>query len=165
MTTSFLRRAALAAALAGAISIPAPAADYTPSEENLKSRQEFADAGLGIFLHWGIYSMFGQGEWYLNSGVNAEEYAKAARGFYPAHFNAKEWVSAIKESGAKYICITSRHHDGFSMWGTKQSPYNIVDATPFGRDVLKELAEECERQGIMSRILRLSTGSSMSSMP
>lgn len=148
MTLSFLRRAAVVAVMAGAVSMAVGAADYTPTEENLKSRQEFADAGLGIFLHWGIYSMFGQGEWYLNSGVNAEEYAKAARGFYPAYFDAKEWVSAIKASGAKYICITSRHHDGFSMWGTKQSSYNIVDGTPFRRDVLKELADECERQGI-----------------
>lgn len=123
-------------------------AEYIPSEEILKARKEFADAGFGIFIHWGIYSMFGQGEWYLNSGVDAKEYAKGARGFYPAHFNAKEWVSAIKESGAKYICFTSRHHDGFSMWHTSQSPYNIVDATPFGRDVIKELADECHRQGI-----------------
>ena len=120
--------------------------NYTPTAENLAARERFRDAGLGIFLHWGIYSMFGQGEWYLNSGLSAEEYAKAARGFYPAHFNAREWVSAIKNSGAKYICITSRHHDGFSMWDTDQSDYNIVDATPFKRDVLKELAEECQRQ-------------------
>lgn len=123
-------------------------ATYTPTPEILKARKEFADAGFGIFIHWGIYSMFGQGEWFLNYGPTAEEYAKAARGFYPAHFNAAEWVSAIKASGAKYICITSRHHDGFSMWHTKQSDFNIVDATPFGRDVLKELSDECQRQGI-----------------
>ena len=123
-------------------------ATYTPTPEIIKAQQEFADAGFGIFLHWGIYSMFGQGEWYLNSNVNAKEYAKAAGGFYPAKFNAAEWVSAIKESGAKYICFTSRHHDGFSMWHTKQSPYNIVDATPFKRDVIKELADECHKQGI-----------------
>lgn len=121
---------------------------YTPTPEILEARQEFADAGFGIFLHWGIYSMFGQGEWYLNADVNAKEYAKAAGGFYPAKFNAAEWVSAIKESGAKYICFTSRHHDGFSMWHTEQSPYNIVDATPFKRDIIKELADECHKQGI-----------------
>lgn len=123
-------------------------ATYTPTPEIIEAQQEFADAGFGIFLHWGIYSMFGQGEWYLNSNVNAKEYAKAAGGFYPAKFDAAEWVSAIKESGAKYICFTSRHHDGFSMWHTKQSPYNIVDATPFKRDVIKELADECHKQGI-----------------
>lgn len=92
--------------------------------------------------------MYGQGEWYLNDGITAKEYAKAARGFYPADFNAAEWVSAIKKSGAKYITITTRHHDGFAMWGTHQSGYNIVDATPFHRDIIKELSEECARQGI-----------------
>lgn len=121
---------------------------YVPSAEIIQAQQEFSEARFGIFLHWGIYSMFGQGEWYLNYGPTHEEYAKAARGFYPARFDAAEWVSAIKRSGARYICFTSRHHDGFSMWHTAQSPYNIVDATPFGRDVIKELAAECERQGI-----------------
>lgn len=134
--------------LMAVLAIASAVAQYTPTPENLKSREEFSNAGLGIFLHWGIYSMFGQGEWYLNYGPSAEEYAKAARGFYPAHFDAAKWVSDIKASGAKYMCITTRHHDGFSMWGTKQSDYNIVDATPFKRDVLKELADECHKQGI-----------------
>ena len=80
--------------------------------------------------------------------INRDEYAKLASGFYPSRFNAAEWVSAIKTSGAKYICITSRHHDSFSMFDTKESDFNIVDATPFKRDVLKELAEECQKQGI-----------------
>lgn len=124
------------------------AAEYKPSPEALKSREQFAADGFGIFLHWGIYSMFGQGEWYLNYGPTAEEYAKAAAGFYPARFNAADWVSEIKRSGARYITITTRHHDGFSMWHTAQSHYNIVDATPFGRDVLRELSDECQRQGI-----------------
>ena len=123
--------------------------NYVPAPENLQARQEFADNGFGIFLHWGIYSMFAQGEWYLNyDNITAEEYAKAASGFYPANFDAAKWVSAIKESGAKYITFTTRHHDGFSMWHTGQSDYNIVDATPFKRDILKELAQECEKQGI-----------------
>ena len=122
---------------------------YVPTAENLKARQEFADSKLGIFIHWGIYSMFAQGEWYMtNANIDNKEYAKAASAFYPIGFNAKEWVSAIKAAGAKYICFTSRHHDGFSMWDTEQSDYNIVDATPFGRDVIKELADECHRQGI-----------------
>ncbi len=124
------------------------ASTYIPTPEILKAREEFADHGFGIFLHWGIYSMFGQGEWYLNSGLNAQEYAKSARGFYPAQFNAAEWVSAIKDAGAKYICFTTRHHDGFSMWDTDESDYNIVDGTPFKRDILKELADECHKQGI-----------------
>ena len=122
-------------------------AQYVPTAENLKSRQEFADSKFGIFIHWGIYSMFAQGEWYMtNANIDNKEYAKAASAFYPIGFDAKEWVSAIKAAGAKYICFTSRHHDGFSMWDTEQSDYNIVDATPFGRDVIKELADECHRQ-------------------
>ena len=122
---------------------------YTPTAENLQARKEFQESRFGIFIHWGIYSIFGQGEWYLqNYPIDKYEYAKAADAFYPHRFNAAEWVSAIKASGAKYICITSRHHDGFSMWDTEQSEYNIVDATPFKRDILRELADECERQGI-----------------
>ena len=140
---------ALVASLVGAKATAQEAASYVPAEENLKARQEFADSKLGIFIHWGIYSMFAQGEWYMtNANIDNKEYAKAASAFYPIRFDAKEWVSAIKAAGAKYICFTSRHHDGFSMWDTEQSPYNIVDATPFGRDVIKELADECHRQGI-----------------
>lgn len=122
---------------------------YTPSPENLAAREAFADDKFGIFLHWGIYSLFAQGEWYLqNAGLDHQEYAKAASAFNPTRFNARQWVSAIKASGARYICFTTRHHDGFSMWDTKASDYNIVDATPYGRDILKELAKECRRQGI-----------------
>ena len=101
---------------------------YQPTPENLQARQEFSDSKFGIFLHWGIYSMFGQGEWYMEtSGIDCHEYAKAASGFYPSRFNAKEWVAAIKASGAKYICITTRHHDGFSMFDTRYSDYDIID--------------------------------------
>lgn len=124
-------------------------AQYVPSIDNLKARGEFQEMRFGIFIHWGIYSMFGQGEWYMNNAsVLHSEYAKAASAFYPHEFNAKEWVDAIKDSGAKYICFTSRHHDGFSMFNTEQSDYNIVDATPYGEDVLKMLADECGEQGI-----------------
>lgn len=122
---------------------------YVPTEENLQSRKEFAEDRFGIFIHWGIYSMFAQGEWYLqNAGLDRDEYAKAADAFYPHRFDAKEWVSMIKASGAKYVCFTTRHHDSFSLWDTAESDYNIVDATPFKRDVLKELADECQKQGI-----------------
>lgn len=122
---------------------------YRPTQENLKSRQEFRDAKFGIFLHWGLYSMLATGEWTMtNKDLNYKEYAKLAGGFYPSKFDAAQWVSAIKASGAKYICITSRHHEGFSMFHTRYSDYNIVDATPFKRDILKELADECHKQGI-----------------
>ena len=128
----------------------ASAQNYQPTEENLRSRKEFSEDRFGIFIHWGIYSMYAQGEWYLQNahGIQRDEYAKAADAFYPHRFDAKEWVSAIKASGAKYICFTTRHHDSFSMWDTAESDFNIVDATPFKRDVLKELADECHKQGI-----------------
>ncbi len=126
-----------------------PAKEYIPTEENLQSREAFQDDKFGIFLHWGLYSMLARGEWVMtNLNLNRDEYAKLASGFYPSKFNAKEWVTAIKASGARYICITTRHHEGFSMFHTQWSDYNIVDATPFGRDILKELADECHRQGI-----------------
>lgn len=129
--------------------LPVKSQSYRPTEENLKSRQEFRDCKFGIFLHWGLYSMLATGEWTMtNRNLNYKEYAKLAGGFYPSAFDAAKWVSAIKASGAKYICFTSRHHEGFSMFHTRQSGYNIVDATPFKRDVLKELADECHKQGI-----------------
>ncbi len=122
---------------------------YVPSAANLSARERFAHHRLGIFLHWGIYSLYGQEEWYLNSGKLLQtEYAKAAAAFYPSRFDAEAWVVAIKASGAGYLTFTTRHHDSFSMFKTAESPYNIVDATPFGRDVLRELADACHHQGV-----------------
>ena len=119
------------------------------AEENLKARQEFQDNKFGIFLHWGLYAMLATGEWTMtNNNLNYKEYAKLAGGFYPSKFNADKWVEAIKASGAKYICFTSRHHEGFSMFDTKYSDYNVVKATPFKRDIVKELAAACAKQGI-----------------
>ncbi len=139
----------LAAAMSVAASHGVHAQEYVPSEANLKAREEFRDNSFGIFIHWGIYSMTAQGEWYMqNRNIHYKEYEKLASGFYPSKFDAKAWVSAIKAAGAKYICFTSRHHDGFSMFHTKQSDFNIVDATPFKRDIIKELADECHKQGI-----------------
>lgn len=120
---------------------------YVPTAENIKARQAFSDSRFGIFLHWGLYSMFAQGEWYLNYGPNKDEYAKAADAFYPHSFDAHKWISAIKASGARYICFTTRHHEGFSMWDTKQSDYSIMN-TPYGKDIVKQLADECHRQNI-----------------
>ena len=118
-------------------------------QANARAKEEFASEKFGIFIHWGIYSMLGQGEWVLQTqGLKADEYKKLAGGFYPSRFNAAEWVSAFKEAGARYVCITSRHHDGFSMFDTAASDFDIIDATPFKRDVLKELADECHRQGL-----------------
>jgi alpha-L-fucosidase len=124
-------------------------AAYAPSAENLAAREWFQDARFGMFIHWGIYSMLGSGEWVLEQrGIEEKEYQRLAAGFYPSRFDAGEWVAAARRAGMKYICITSRHHDGFSMFGTRQSAYNVVDATPFGRDVIAELAGACRREGI-----------------
>jgi alpha-L-fucosidase len=124
-------------------------AQYQPSKDVMESRKEFQDNKFGIFIHWGIYSMLGDGEWVQqNKNLNYNEYTYLANGFYPSKFNADEWVKAIKDAGAKYITITSRHHDGFSMFKTATSNYNIVDGTPFHRDVLKELAAACKKYGI-----------------
>ena len=126
---------------------PAGLAD-TVSEERLAARKAFAERRFGIFLHWGIYSLFGQGEWYLNDGgLLAREYAKAASAFYPHRFDAAAWVSAFRQAGARYVCLTARHHDGFSMWPTDCSSYDIA-STPWGRDVVRALADECHRQGL-----------------
>lgn len=141
----FLAILAIAAVAAGTLA----AQGYVPSEENLRNRKEFSESRFGIFIHWGIYSMLGDGEWAMhNLGLTQEEYSHLAAGFCPSRFDAKEWVELFKEAGAKYITITSRHHDGFSMFATKASPYNIVDATPFRRDVLKELSEACAEGGL-----------------
>lgn len=130
------------------LSVSAQAQKYVPTPENLQNRKEFAESRLGIFIHWGLYSMFAQGEWYMNNAsVDAREYAKAMNGFYPHRFDARQWVSAFKAAGAKYICFTTRHHEGFSMWDTRWSDYNIMN-TPYGKDIVRQLAEECHRQGI-----------------
>ena len=150
MKTAF-RKSFLLATLCGGLLMgqaQTVSADYTPTAENLQARREFADSKFGIFLHWGIYSLFAQGEWYMtNANLSKDEYAKAADAFYPHRFDAKAWVSAIKAAGAKYICFTTRHHDGFSMWNTQYSDYNIMN-TPYGRDILQQLADECHLQGI-----------------
>lgn len=131
------------------LSATALAQTYKPSTENLQNRKAFTNERFGIFLHWGIYASYGQGEWYLNNGkLNKEEYAKAARGFYPIRYNAEEWVKAFKDAGAGYVTITSRHHDGFSMYDTKASDYNIIKATPYGLDVMKDLDEACLKEGL-----------------
>jgi alpha-L-fucosidase len=117
------------------------------------------EAKFGMFIHWGVYSVpagtfdgkqiGGIGEWIMNRGkIPVARYAEYAKEFNPAKFNAQEWVKIAKDAGMKYIVITSKHHDGFAMFHSKTSPYNIYDATPFKRDPLKELAEACRKEGI-----------------
>ena len=122
---------------------------YVPTPEAAAAKEQFRDNKFGVFIHWGVYSMLARGEWVMyNEKIPYKEYSKLPGGFYPSRFNAEQWVKQIKASGAKYITITSRHHDGFSMYATKASPYNIVDDTPYGRDIIKELADACHREGL-----------------
>ncbi|HEV2672497.1 MAG TPA: alpha-L-fucosidase [Gemmatimonadales bacterium] len=122
--------------------------DSVPAER-LAAREWYRDAKFGMFVHWGVYSLLGSGEWVMqNRPIAAVDYEWLAATFNPVKFDARAWVSLAKAAGMKYITITSRHHDGFSMFATRATPYNIVDWTPFKRDPLKELADECRRQGI-----------------
>lgn len=135
---------------AAIISMPMAAQPgYVPSEEIKEAQTRFQDNKFGVFIHWGISSMLGQGEWVMNvQDLNYKEYEKLASGFYPSRFDASVWVSDIKASGAKYICLITRHHDGFTLFDSALTDYDMVDATPFHRDVVKEIADECHKQGI-----------------
>ena len=122
---------------------------YIPTKENLEAREWFQDARFGLFIHWGVYSVLGDGEWVMNNqNISIKEYEKLSTFFNPVYFDAEEWVLMAKNAGMKYITITSRHHDGFSMFDSKASDYNIVDRTPYGKDVLKMLAEACRKHDI-----------------
>jgi len=122
---------------------------YQPTPENLKSRQWFQDNKFGLFIHWGVYSVLGKGEWVMNNDkIAVADYEKVPARFNPTEFNPAEWVGMVKDAGMKYITITSKHHDGFAMWGTKQSDWDIVDRTPYHKDALKMLADECHKQSV-----------------
>ena len=134
-----------------------PRAAPDPAKE--KRLEWFRDAKYGLFIHWGLYAIpagewqgkrsLGLGEWIMNrSTIPVRDYERLSAQFNPVKYNADEWVKLAKEAGMKYIVITSKHHDGFAMFKSKASAYNIVDATPFKRDVLKELADACARQGM-----------------
>jgi len=123
--------------------------DYIPSKENLENREWFQDAKFGLFVHWGVYSILGNGEWVMNNTeIPIKQYEKLPGFFYPVNYDPAEWVKMVKDAGMKYIVITSKHHDGFAMFDSKVSDYNIVDRTPYGKDVLKMLADECHKQDI-----------------
>ncbi len=127
----------------------AVAQNYVPTPENLQARKEFQQHRLGIFLHWGLYATYAQGEWYLQTaGLNKDEYAVAAQYFNPVKYDARAWTRAFKDAGAGYVTLTSRHHDGFSMFNTAATDYDIIDATPFGRDIVGELAKACAEEGL-----------------
>jgi alpha-L-fucosidase len=121
----------------------------------------FDEGNYSMFIHWGLYShlggkwkgktYYGIGEWIMNgnmAGIPVDEYKEIAKEFNPVDFDARAIARLAKDAGMKYIIITSKHHDGFAMFHSKADPFNIVDATPFGRDPMKELAEACRAEGL-----------------
>jgi alpha-L-fucosidase len=150
---------AVAGILANGVAIAHAQTNYEPSGENLQARREFQDAKFGMFIHWGVYSVLGEGEWVFHDRkLTVDEYNRLPLFFDPEKFDAKAWVALAKSAGMKYITITSRHHDGFAMFDSKVSDWNIVQRTPYKKDPLKMLAEECHRQGIKLFLLLLATG-------
>jgi len=150
-----------AAALAGCFAASA-ATPPTPQAKTMTQDERmawFREAKFGLFIHWGLYAIPagewkgkaipGIGEWIMNRAqIPVTEYEQLAKQFNPVKFNAEEWVKMAEDAGMKYIVITSKHHDGFAMYHSAVSKYNIYDATPFHRDPLKELAAACARHHI-----------------
>jgi alpha-L-fucosidase len=135
-----------------------PYANETPAQRDARM-EWWREARFGMFVHWGVYSVpagtyngkqiGGIGEWIMNHGkIPVAEYKAYAKQFNPVKYNAEEWVRLAKDAGMKYIVITAKHHDGFAMFESKASDWNIVKASPFGRDPLKELADACHKQGM-----------------
>ena len=125
----------------------------------MDNRTWFKEAGFGMMVHWGLYSVLGgqyrgkiarpYAEWIQSRfAIPNREYEQLATVFNPIFFDAEQWVLLAKACGMKYIVVTSKHHDGFAMYHSKADRYNIVDATPFHRDVLAELAEACYKHGL-----------------
>lgn len=125
---------------------------------NNNSKMEWwKNAKFGMFIHWGLYSQAGgiwkgkteYAEWIMNEAkIPRAEYTEMAKDFNPVKFNAEEWVKLAKAAGQKYIVITSKHHEGFAMFHSAASKYNIYDATPFKRDVIDEMAKACRKYGM-----------------
>ncbi len=122
--------------------------NYTPSSQIINARKQFQDMKFGLFIHWGVFSIPGDGEWVMNTRkLRIHEYSNLKDFYNPSAYNPKQWVAMAKAAGMKYITFVSRHHDGFSNWDTKQSDWKITN-TPYKKDVLKMLADECKAQGI-----------------
>ncbi len=137
---------------------PDPHAFETTTQRDSRMKW-FREARFGMFIHWGVYSVpagvydgkeiGGIGEWIMHQGkIPVDRYRAYAREFNPVKYDADKWVRIAKNAGMKYIVITSKHHDGFAMFDSRASDWNIVKATPFGRDPLAELAKACQKHGI-----------------
>src|SRR6516165_2611281 len=130
-----------------------------PDPAKEKRLEWFREAKYGLFIHWGLYAIpagewngkrsLGIGEWIMNRlTIPVKDYEKLASRFNPVKYDADEWVRVAKDAGMKYIVITSKHHDGFCLWDTRATGYNIVKATPYGKDILKALSQACKRAGL-----------------
>lgn len=143
-----MRKFLLSVMCSGIIVVTALAQTYTPTAENLSARKEFQDNKFGMFIHWGASSVLGHGEWVMNNrNISVNEYSRLINIFNPQNFDAKKWVGTAKAAGMKYITFITRHHDGFSNWDTKLSDWKITN-TPYAKDALKQLADECHAQGM-----------------
>jgi alpha-L-fucosidase len=129
---------------------PQPAGQSRATTDQTAAAQRwFADAKLGLFIHWGVYSLLGKGEWVMDHDkIPISEYAKLPPRFKPVRFDAEAWVKLARSAGAKYITITSKHHDGFCMFASRLTDYDVVDATPDHVDRLKALADACHQEKI-----------------
>ncbi|MEN6384951.1 MAG: alpha-L-fucosidase [Phycisphaerales bacterium] len=114
------------------------------------SHEKFEDAKYGMFIHWGLYAIIERGEWVkFNENIPHEEYEKLRDKFNPVNYSAEKWAGLMKKAGLKYVVVTARHHDGFSMFETKQFPEWSIMNTPYGKDMMKPLVEACRKNGIM----------------
>lgn len=121
---------------------------YTPTAGNLANRKTFEDMRFGMFIHWGLFSIPGAGEWVMHEkNITVKNYTRLQDFFNPVGFDPALYVSAAKSAGMKYITLVTRHHDGFSLWDTKYSDFNIMH-TPYKKDIVKQIADECHKQGI-----------------
>jgi alpha-L-fucosidase len=150
---------ALSLALGGAALAQERPAAAPPDPAREARLRWFREAKFGLFIHWGLYAIPagewkgktvpGIGEWIMNRArIPVREYEALAAQFNPVKFDADAWARLAEDAGMKYVVITSKHHDGFALFDSKVSRYDVVDATPFKRDVLKELAEACRRHGL-----------------
>ena len=151
----FISMSLLRTSSADAISNPSPSPSpvgWLPGESREAKDVRMAwwtQAKFGMFIHWGLYCIPADGEWHMrNKKVPYVEYSKLANEFNPAKFDADSWMNLAHEAGMNYVVITTKHHDGFALFQSKASPYNVVDATPFKRDIIKELSEAAPHHGI-----------------
>jgi len=114
------------------------------------SQEQFEDAKYGMFIHWGLYSLLERGEWVkFVENIPHEEYEKLRSRFNPFNYDADRWAQLMQDAGIQYVVITARHHDGFSMFETKQSPEWSIMNTPYSKDIMRPLVEACRKRGIM----------------